>query len=224
MCNYFKFFMNKLCKYWVKDFQTKLPNLSLPNYIAVFLFALLICSCSESSELFSSERLSDNDFRNYKTYAFSPTNDTAYTKMINKKQFEQTLAAEVIKQLNKKKMKLDTAKPDCIFTYTLVMNRKYAVNNNQEVVYNPDVFIPAFDNEARIYTFSSNNRPAVYGGKINVDTLRQGSLIVNMIDIKENKVVWHATAKGERKESYLQPQPEMIEYIVQRMFKKFPKK
>jgi hypothetical protein len=45
-----------------------------------------------------------------------------------------------------------------------------------------------------------------------------------MIDIKENKVIWHATAKGERKESYLQPQPEMIEYIVQRMFKKFPKK
>jgi len=121
-------------------------------------------------------------------------------------------------------MKLDTTKPDCIFTYTLVMNRKYAVNNNQEVVYNPDVFIPAFDNEARIYTFSSNNRPAVYGGKINVDTLRQGSLIIDMIDIKENKVVWHAVAKGERKESYSQPQPEMIEYAVQKMFKKFPKK
>ena len=194
------------------------------KYIAVCVLVGLICGCSEPSELFSSEKLSSSDFRNYKTYAFSRTNDTAYTKMINKKQFEQNLAAEVTRQLNKRKMKLDTVKPDCIFTYTLVMNRKYAVNNNQEVVYNPDVFIPAFDNEARIYTFSSNNRPAVYGGKINVDTLRQGSLVIDMIDIKENKVVWHATAKGERKESYSQPQPEMIDYIVQKMFKKFPKK
>lgn len=197
---------------------------ALIKYIAISLFVVSICSCSESSELFSSERLSNGDFRNYKAYAFSPTSDTAYTKMINKPQFERNLAGEVIKQLNKRKMKLDTVKPDCIFTYTLVMNRKYAVNNDQEVVYNPDVFIPAFDNDARIYTFSSNNRPAVYGGKINVDTLRQGSLIINMIDVKENKVVWHATAKGERKESYAQPQPEMVEYIVQKMFKKFPKK
>src|SRR5205085_8855903 len=121
------------------------------KYIVVSFFAASICRCSESSELFSSERLSDNDFRHYKTYAFSPANDTAYTKMINKQQFEQNLATEVIKQLDKRKMKLDTWKPDCVFTYTLVMNRKYAVNNSQEVVYNPDVFIPAFDNNARIY-------------------------------------------------------------------------
>jgi len=192
--------------------------------IAISVLVVWMYNCSGPSDLFSSEKLSDNDFRNYKTYAFSRTSDTAYTKMIDKQQFEQNLATEVIKQLNKRKMKLDTTKPDCIFTYTLVMNRKYAVNNNQEVVYNPDVFIPAFDNDARIYTFSSNNRPAVYGGKINVDTLRQGSLIIDMIDVKQNKVVWHAAAKGERKESYTQPQPEMIEYIVQKMFKKFPKK
>ncbi|HEY6978955.1 MAG TPA: DUF4136 domain-containing protein [Chitinophagaceae bacterium] len=194
------------------------------KYITIYALVVCMYSCSAPSDLFSSERLSGNDFRNYKTYAFTRTNDTAYTKMINKQQFEQNLATEVIKQLNKRNMKLDTTKPDCIFTYTLVMNRKYAVNNNQEVVYNPDVFIPAFDNEARIYTFSSNNRPAVYGGKINVDTLRQGSLVIDMIDIKENKIVWHATAKGERKESYSQPQPEMLEYIVQKMFRKFPKK
>jgi len=181
-------------------------------------------SCAESSELFSSERLSDNNFKNYKTYAFTRTGDTAYTKMINKQQFEHDLATEVIKQLSKRKMTLDTVKPDCIFTYTLVMSRKYAVNNNQEVVYNPDIFVPAFDNDARIYTFSSNNKPAVYAGKISVDTLRQGSLIIDMIDPKENKIVWHATAKGERKESYVQPPAEMIAYIVEKMFKKFPKK
>jgi hypothetical protein len=45
-----------------------------------------------------------------------------------------------------------------------------------------------------------------------------------MIDVRENKVVWHAAAKGERKESYVQPPPEMISYIVEKMFKKFPKK
>jgi hypothetical protein len=136
------------------------------RFIPLLFIIVFVCGCAESSELFSSEKLSDNNFKDYKTYAFTRTGDTAYTKMINKKQFEHDLATEVIKQLNKRKMTLDTVKPDCLFTYTLVMNRKYDVNNNQEVVYNPDIFVPAFDNEARIYTFSSNNKPAVYAGKI----------------------------------------------------------
>src|SRR3954465_6252394 len=85
------------------------------KHIAVLVIAVILTyGCSEPSELFGSQRLSDNDFSNYKTYAFSPTTDTAYTKMINKKQFEQDLAEEVIKQLSKRKMSLDTAKPDCI--------------------------------------------------------------------------------------------------------------
>ena len=47
--------------------------------------------------------------------------------------------------------------------------------------------------------FSSDNRPAVYNGKMNIDTLREGSFIIDMIDPKEGKVVWRSTGQAEKK-------------------------
>jgi hypothetical protein len=179
--------------------------------------------CSTTSDAYKSEKLSDNSFKNYRTYAFIPTTDTAYTNFFRKAPFEKMLGTAVVKQLAKKGMTLDTLRPDCLFTYKLVINRKYEVSQQQEVVYKPDVYAPAFDNQARIYTFSSNNRPVVYNGKMNVDTLREGSLVIDMIDIKENKVVWRGTAQGKRPETYQQPQEEVVQEIVKTMFKKFPR-
>ena len=63
--------------------------------------------------------------------------------MINKKQLEEDLSEAVVAELTKKGLKMDTKNPDCIFTYTLKMNRKYAVNQQQEVVYSPNYY-PGF--------------------------------------------------------------------------------
>jgi len=47
--------------------------------------------------------------------------------------------------------------------------------------------------------------------------------VIDMIDIKENKVVWRTTAQGKRPETYQQPHEEIVDEIVKAMFKKFPK-
>jgi hypothetical protein len=193
--------------------------------IKVFILALIIIAinaCSTTSDVYKSEKLSDNSFKHYKTYAFIPTTDTAYTNFFHKAPFEKMLGIAVVKQLSKKGMKMDTLHPDCLFSYKLALNRKYEVSNQQEYVYNPDVYTPAFDNQARIYTFSSENRPVVYSGKMYVDTLREGSLVIDMIDIKENKVIWRSTAQAKRPETYQQPHEETVNEIVKSMFKKFP--
>ena len=91
-------------------------------------------------------------------------------------------------------------------------------------MYSPDVFVPAFDNDARIYTFSSNNRPVTYAGQYNIDTLREGSLVIDMIDTKEGKVIWRSTAQGTAKETFQQPTEGRVNEIIHDMFKKFPKK
>jgi hypothetical protein len=196
---------------------------SKAKFVLVVLFAIVTWSCSTTSDVYKSEKLSDNSFKHYKTYAFVPTTDTAYTNFFQKAPFEQMLGTAVVKQLSKKGMKMDTSHPDCLFSYKLALHRKYEVSQQQEVVYKPDVYTPAFDNQARIYTFSSENRPVVYNGKMYVDTLREGSLVIDMIDIKENKVVWRTTAQGKRPETYQQPHEEIIDEIVKAMFKKFPK-
>jgi hypothetical protein len=153
-----------------------------------------------------------------------PTADTSYTKMVDKKRLEALMSEAAIKELSKKGMKLDTAKPDCFFTYKLIVNRKYEASQGQEVVYNPEVYTPAFNNDAKIYTFSSNNRPVTYAGKLNIDTLREGSLVIDMIDSKQGDVIWRSTIQGTTPETYEQPSRERVNAIIHEMFKKFPKK
>ena len=194
--------------------------------IQVLLAILIITTafgCAPSSSLYKSENLSQTGFLNYKTYAFLPTTDTAYTKMFDKRRLESLMSAAAIKQLSKKKMTLDTANPDCFFTYRLIVNRNYEVNQEKNMVYNADVFTPAFDNDAKIYTFSSNNKPVVYAGRLNIDTLREGSLVIDMIDTKQGNVVWRSTYADKTQETYQQPTPDAVNEIIKNMFKKFPK-
>ncbi|HNP23564.1 MAG TPA: DUF4136 domain-containing protein [Panacibacter sp.] len=189
----------------------------------VMVAIVVVNACSPGPKIYNAERLSDKDFRSYKTYAFSRTTDTAFTVMINKKQLEEDLSEAVVAELTKKGLKMDTKNPDCIFTYTLKMNRKYAVNQQQEVVYSPNYY-PGFYGNTGVVMFSSDNRPAVYNGKMNIDTLREGSFIIDMIDPKEGKVVWRSTGQAEKKESYKQPSKDVIDQIIKDMFKNFPKK
>jgi len=182
-----------------------------------------IYGCASSNNMFKSEKLA-SDYSIYKTYAFIPTKDTSYTKMFDKKKLEVLMSAAAKRELSSKGMALDTAHPDCFFTYKLIVNRQYKVDQQQEVVYSPDVFVPAFDNDARIYTFSSNNRPVTYNGNYNIDTLREGSLVIDMIDTKESKVVWRSTGQATTKETFQQPTEGGVNVIIHEMFKKLPRK
>src|SRR5258708_9860071 len=85
----------------------------------------VLAACNTSSNLYQSEKTKGVDFKKYKTYAWLATKDTAYTKLANKKNVERALATEVIKQLSERGMVLDTLNPDCLFPYTLVMNKTY---------------------------------------------------------------------------------------------------
>jgi hypothetical protein len=200
------------------------PTYRIIVVIAVIAVLTFVYSCSKPAYIAKTENLSTTGYSNYKTYAFLPTTDTAYTKMFDKKRLEALMSEAAIKELSKKGLRLDTSKPDCFFTYKLIVNRKYEVNQDKEVVYNPEVFTPAFDNDAKIYTFSSNNRPVTYAGKLNVDTLREGSFVIDMIDTKQGDVIWRSTMQATTPETYQQPSREGVNAIIHEMFKKFPKK
>ena len=180
--------------------------------------------CHSTSKMYSTETAPNIDFARYKTYAYFPTKDTAYTKMLNKRKVESALAAEVIKQLAKKGMVLDTVNPDCLFTYTLIMHRKYEIDQEKEVEYSPQVYDPMYGQQGYVYVFSSDNRPVVYNGKMNIDTLREGSLVIDMIDRKDHAIVWRTAAQATRPESNLSTLQETLRIIIPEMFKKLPRK
>jgi len=209
------------------------------------IIAILAVSCAAKLDNFSSERLSQKDFSQYKTYAFIPTTDTQYARMINRIALVPALQQEAISLLTAKGFSLDTLHPDCLFTYHLVVNRDYDVNRQQYNAYNQTpvnvASVPMYTNSnsaivgstmvrsgtapgSNVYYYSSDNRPYAYGGKVHIDTLRQGSMVVDMIDAESKKVVWRSVLESTRLESEKLSPEDAVHIYLPKMLKKLPKK
>ena len=113
--------------------------MKMNRIVALVVFSIFMVACSNSNLTFSSEKAMDKGYDAYKTYAFLPTTDTNYAKLVNRQQLVPLLTNEGMNALAKKGLKLDTANPDCLFTYRLVVKQVYAANQQQETVYNAQV-------------------------------------------------------------------------------------
>jgi hypothetical protein len=191
---------------------------SLSLLAAIFFLA----GCYSSSNIYKAEKTKGVDYKKYKTYAFVPTKDTAYTKMVSKKNLENNLAHAVMTQLSAHGMVLDTLHPDCLFTYTLVMNKSYDVGQKPPEVYNQQAYAPVYPGQANVYYYIPANVTPTYNGGMQVTTFRDGSLVIDMIDRQDNKVVWRTSAQGKQSEDEAKGVKSNINEIVPQMFKKFP--
>jgi hypothetical protein len=57
-----------------------------------------------------------------------------------------------------------------------------------------------------------------------VATFRDGALLIDMIDKKENKIIWRTSAQGSVEEKDRKGPRQTINQIIPVMFKKFPVK
>ena len=215
--------------------------------ISCFLGCLWLAACSSGPATFSSEKVEQVDFSAYKTFAFLPTKDTAYTKLISRQKMEPMLGRQAVAILNKKGLTLDKTAPDCFFTYTLVVNQKFSTSADKQVSYNAQIYnstnLPpvgynsygsgvgympyspsVIGANTDIYYFSSDNRPVTYYGKMTLDTLREGSMIIDMIDAKTKRVVWRSVAQNKTPEAQRIQTEAQIEAVLKEMLHKFPKK
>jgi hypothetical protein len=183
-----------------------------------------ISGCYSTNILYQSDKTKGVDFKKYKTYAWLATKDTAYTKLVSRQKVQRNLASAVIKQLTPRGMVLDTLNPDCLFTYTLVLNHSYDINQAPPEVYNTQVYAPVIPGQASVYYYIPGNVQPAYSGGLDVTTFRDGTLIIDMVDRKDNKVVWRASAQGKRDEREEKGVKATIDEIVPKMFKKFPVK
>lgn len=213
-----------------------------------FLLLIIVntfLACGKPSVLYSTEKMMDNGYNSYKTYAFLPTTDTLYAKMVDRKALVTAMVKEAKATFEKKGMVLDTTNPDCLFTYHLVLNRKYDANQEKFTGYNAQTYnaatIPMYqtsnstisggsymrtstDPYSDVAYFSSDNRPYTYNGKIIIDTLREGSMIIDMIDAKTRKVIWRSLATGTKYESDKLSPDKAAEVYIPSMLKKLPRK
>ncbi len=199
------------------------------NHLFLIATIFSIASCySPAANLYQSESTKGVNFKNYKTYAWLHTKDTAYTKLADKKIVESALAAAVIQELTKRGMTMDTLNPDCLFTYTLVLNKTYEVGQEPPPVYAPQSNAGALPGQYNMYYYvpasTAYYNPDLYQGSMKVTTFRDGSLIIDMIDRKENKIVWRSSAQGKVNEKDRKGIRPTISQVVPAMFKKFPVK
>src|SRR6516164_199444 len=116
-----------------------------------------ISGCYSTNILYQSDKTKGVDFKKYKTYAWLATKDTAYTKLVSRQKVQRNLASAVIKQLTPRGMVLDTLNPDCLFTYTLVLNHSYDINQAPPEVYNTQVYAPVIPGQASVYYYIPGN-------------------------------------------------------------------
>jgi hypothetical protein len=197
----------------------------------LFLIVVIFCtgSCyTPTANLYQSEKTKGVNFKNYKTYAWLHTNDTAYTKLASKQKVESALSAAVVQQLSKRGMVLDTLNPDCLFTYTLVLNKTYEVGQEPPEVYAPQTNAGPLPGQYNMYYYVPSStayyNPNLYQGSMKVTTFRDGSLVIDMIDRKENKIIWRSSAQGKVNEKDRKGIQPTIDQVVPAMFKKFPVK
>lgn len=190
--------------------------------LSICVILITAVSCSHTN--YPTERADNVDFSNYKTYAFLPPDDTSFAKLVNKDTLNKTLAQIAAAELSKKGFTMDKEHPDCYFKYRLILTRTYDISQQKEVVYQPGVYTPAFDNRAQIYYFSSDNRPEVYNGKMDIAYMREGTFVIDMIDSKDKKIIWRSSYTGKRDETKLPPLQMVADIIVPQMLKKLPKK
>jgi len=172
--------------------------------------------------MYSSEKKNGVDFSKYKTYAFLPTKDTSFAKVVNKKKLVAAMTEEAFRIMDGKGMTYDTINPDCLFRYSLVMKKDYSVSRDQEVTYSPYIETANLPNQPKIYYFSSDNKPEVYNGNAQLSSFRDGTMVIDMIDHKTNEVVWRSTAQARKEESQLMDIKSTVQVILPNMFHKFP--
>jgi hypothetical protein len=196
-------------------------------YLISIAFFLLLEACfSPTNNLYQSEKTKGVDFKKYKTYAWLATKDTAYTRLASRKTVEGALVSAVILQLSKRGMLLDTLNPDCLFTYDLVLNKTYQIGQEPPPVYAPQSNPGSLPGQYNMYyyvpSYDYNYNPSMYGGSMKVTTFRDGTLVIDMIDRKDNKIVWRSSAQGKIRENDSKGVRPTINEIVPIMFKKFP--
>jgi len=198
------------------------------NYLllAIVIFSLAACFPT-SNNVYQAESTKGVNYQNYKTYAWLPTKeDTSYSKLASKKAVEGALVQAVSQQLTQRGMTYDSLNPDCLFTYTLVLKKTYTVGDNPPPVYantpntgpNPGQYNMYYWYPSSTLNYDQNQ----YTGGLQVSTFRDGSLLIDMIDRKENKIVWRTSAAGSVNEKARQGVRPTVDQIVPIMFKKFP--
>ena len=178
----------------------------IPNWarLGAVCFVLAVCGCASGPSI-RVDMAPAVDFRSYRTFAFFDplaTGSTQYTTLVAARLKQATRA-----QLERIGFRYSEQEPDLRVNFFLKVVDKQQIRSSS----------PAF------YSY----RTPYYGtwhGYPYVETIeyREGTLSVDLVDVKQNQLVWQGVAEGEVSDEAVKNPGPAVEKTVAQIFSNFP--
>ena len=162
----------------------------------VFLAITSIVACSCSSELkTSSWRAKGVDLKQYKSYAWLAPGDTSFNRRRDDKLFAGTIQQASDTELQGKGMVANTTSPDAVFIFDTHLEDHVNYTQSPSVSVGVGVgMAPGYYGGPGYYM---GGMVPVAGGEVTANYVKQGTLIIEMYDLKTNKLVWKGWGSKE---------------------------
>jgi hypothetical protein len=181
--------------------------------LSAVVSVLFFTSCSVATHF---ETAPGVNFSNYKTFGWANGNGEIKEDVADNDIVDANIKNSISQQLETKGWKETSANPDVILDYNVMVVRK--VNQVSEPVYNYP-YTHYFYNgwrRRRGYMYYPNDLMGYHTYNV---PFKQGTLTVNMVDAKTNKLIWQGSAQGDVSNSTVTTAE--VKTDVTSIFKKF---
>lgn len=166
-------------------------NRYLLSRLLIMASVLVLAGCSTTSQV---EVSKDVNFSNYKTFAWINDNGVKKSGRVDNDIVDNNIKNSIGMELEKKGWMETDQQPDVWIDYNVMVEK--GVRRETEPVYNYP-FTGYYFNSWRGRRGYFYN-PAFFSGYHSYNVpFKEGTLTVNMIDAKSNKLVWQGWAKGD---------------------------
>lgn len=159
----------------------------------------------------------------YSTYAWIPESQSKASSTYNNDIATDKIVEAAGAELDKRGFHLNNVKPDLLIKYTAVVNKETRTYD-EPVYYNPPPRLLPRMNYYRgraVYYYSYVDPMPVYvGSRARKMQVKEGSIMIDIIERKTSKLIWRGWAEGEVND----PQKAIndIPTVVANIFKKLP--
>ncbi|MBL7851782.1 MAG: DUF4136 domain-containing protein [Cyclobacteriaceae bacterium] len=161
---------------------------------SVFLFLIVLLSACSSGIHTSSWRAKGVDLKVYKSYAWVVPGDTTLGHRRDDKLYGGSIQYLADTELKAKGMTVDTHSPDAVFMFDTRLEDHVRYSQSPSVSVGFGVAGPAYYGGPGYYVGGS---VPVAGGEVTTSYYKQGTLVIEMYDLKTKKILWRGWANKE---------------------------
>jgi hypothetical protein len=165
----------------------------MPIKSRVFLLlsaACLLASCADGIHT-SSWTAKGANLKSYKSYAWIVPGDSTLGHRRDDKLYGGTIQYVADTELKAKGMTVDTQQPDAVFIFDTRLEDHVRYTQSPTVSVGVGVGSPGYYGGPGYYVGGS---VPVAGGEITADYFKQGTLVIEMYDLKTQKLLWRGWA------------------------------